>query len=69
MNLSIETIKNGILLKTQYSETEFYANCEELFNALLLKIEGRGRFFSNDSYGYVHIFYNEEESFTAPVSD
>ena len=69
MNLSIEKIDNGILLTKRWDGTKYCKNAEELFNQLLLELEGRSIWFGGDSYGCVHIFYKPDETFTSPLEE
>ena len=66
MNLSIETISNGILITTRWGQTEYCKNTQELFDMLLFKLESKCMSFRGDSYGCVHIFYKPDETFTSP---
>jgi len=69
MNLSIEKIENGILLTKRWGATIFCKNTEELFDQLLLELDGKSSWFGRDSYGYVHIFYKPEDTFTSPPQE
>jgi hypothetical protein len=72
MNLSIEKIDNGIFLSARYEGTlikKYDRNIEDLFNQLLLELEGKSICFGGDSYGCVHVFYKPEETFTSPPEE
>jgi len=66
MNLSIETISNGILITTRWGQSEYCKNTQELFELLLLKLEGKCSSFGGGSYGCVRVFYKPDETFISP---
>jgi hypothetical protein len=64
----IKRIENGFIFSTYISE-RFFATADELFDWLLLVLEGRSVNFRNDAYGCVKVFRKPNESFTSPEEE
>jgi len=53
--MNIRKIENGYLLTDERGGESFFDSCEQLFAALLLRLEGRGQYFGGDSFGTVFV--------------
>ncbi len=67
MKQQVRKIDNGYLLADERGSESFFGSCEELFAALLLRLEGRGKHFGGDSFGTVFIARKAGEKYTAPA--
>lgn len=63
----VEKVSNGYVVTSQYQTKTVCKTLEEVFGYLLLKFEGKSRFFGGCSYGYVHIFREPDETITSPA--
>lgn len=64
--MNIEKVSNGYIVSTRYGSKTICKTLDEVFQYLLLQFEGRSKFFSGCSYGYVHIFKEPDETVTSP---
>lgn len=62
--IEIETIENGYLVN---DAGEYYCkDIQELFEHLLLVLEGRSTWFGGDSYGTVFVAHKAGQKYTSP---
>jgi hypothetical protein len=65
--ITIERIRNGYLLKLEFCDLEYHPNCESLFRAILLSLEGKSPRFSGESFGQVFVADKPDQHFTAVI--
>lgn len=63
--MEIRTIDNGYILREGGSEL-FCENVQELFQRLLVRLEGRGECSGGDLYGVVFVADQPGEKFVSP---
>jgi len=59
MTIQIRKVENGYIIRDAYGIESIYFNISEVFSELLLRFEGKSKFFKNNSYGEVKIITKE----------
>ena len=53
--MNIRKVQNGYIITDKLGMEEIHTELESVFSDLLLHFEGRGKYFSGDSFGVVEI--------------
>jgi len=61
--MNLRKIKNGYIITDRFGSEEIHTTLESVFSNLLLHFEGRGKWFSGDSFGVVEIHRKPNDKF------
>ncbi len=59
--IEIRKASNGYILKDGYDAESIHPTIEDLFNELLLKLEGKSKSFKGINFGYVKVITDEND--------
>lgn len=57
--ISIETIKNGWVVIDEHGNKESFTTMQDLFDSLLLTLDGKSEHFGGSMYGKVRVDFKE----------